>query len=99
MVPLFKKLWSRLHTIRTGERNILGIVGVAILTVLVLMSIPMILQYGKGILSDAEGSYKWAVMKNDGEESGSQVPRTAPSICAQEIDNSNLPSIAHTFTT
>ncbi len=83
--------------VETATINILGMVGVAILIVLVLMPIPMILHYGKGLVSDVESSYKRAVMKNDGAENFMEVPNTAPSICAEEIDNRSLVSINHTF--
>ncbi len=64
-----------------------------------LMPIPIIIKFGKGIVSYVESSYKRAVMKNDGVESNVEVPRVAPSICAKEIDNSNMVSMNHTFTT
>ncbi len=79
--------------------NIAGIAGVAILIVLVLMPIPMILLYGKGLVSDVESSYKRAVMKNDGVESYMEVPSAASSICAREIDIENMVSFKHTFRT
>ncbi len=90
---------SVVRRVETATINVLGVVGAAIVLVLVLMPIPIILKYGKGIVSNVESSYKRAVMKSDGVESYLEVPRTAPSICAKEIDNRNLVSITHTFTT
>ncbi len=81
--------------VETATNNILGI---GIVLVLGLMRIPIILKYGKGIVSDVETSYKRAVMKSDSLESYLEVPRTAPSICAKEIDVRNRVSITHTFT-
>ncbi len=83
----------------TATINIVGIVGVAILLVLVLLPTPMIIRYGKGIVGDVESSYRRAVMKNDGVECVLDVPRRAPCICAKEIDNRNMVSVNHTFIT
>ncbi len=75
--------------VETATIKILGISGVAILLLLVLMPIPIIFQH-KGIVSDVESSYKRAMMKIDEVESSLDVPRTAPSISAREIDNRNM---------
>ncbi len=84
-----------MRRIETATINILGIVGVVILIFLVLIPIPMIFQYWKGVVADVESSYKRAVMKSDGEESFMEVPSAAPRICAYETAN----SINHTLRT
>ncbi len=56
----------------------LGKVGVAILSGLELMPMPMIFQYRKGSVANAESLYKRAVTKNDGGEGFDEVRSTAP---------------------
>ncbi len=86
-----------LRRVETATINILGIVGVAILVGLGLMPIPMILLYRKGFVTDVESTYKRAVMKTDGVDCFMEVPNTAPSICADRIDNENEVSFNLTF--
>ncbi len=90
---------SAVRRVETATINILGRAGVAILIILVLMPIPIILRYVKGLVSNFERSYKRAVMKNDGVESFREVPSTVPSICGREIDNRSMVSLDHIFRT
>ncbi len=88
---------SAVRRVETATINIFGVVGLAILVGLVLMPIPMMLQYRKGIVTNVESSYKRAVMKSDGEEGFIEVPSTTPKICAEGMDNGNVVSLKHTF--
>ncbi len=88
---------SVVRPVEIATITILGIAGAAILFGLVLVPIPMIILYRKGIVTDVETSYKRAVMKNDGVDTFMEVPSKAPSICAEAIDSGNIASINHAF--
>ncbi len=63
--------------------NILGIVGMAILMLLIALPIPAISIYRRGAVADLESSYRRAVKKPQGEECLLEVPDLETSVIAR----------------
>ena len=66
--------------------NVLGIVGAALLVLLLAIPIPMLFAYRQGVDAKVESSYRHAVMEIHGIQNCLEVPERAPRIICRRAE-------------
>ncbi len=77
--------------------NILGLLGVAILMVLIAMPITVLLFFKQRVIASVESSYRRSVIEIDEGRNVLQVPVRTPSIFAAKVPDTNRLSFKHTY--